>query len=68
VGLLAPHAARDSENRPLTAFLIRAFQQAGRYDEAMALIIEAADRFPDFTATYYGYYYRYTKGGEAFTA
>jgi tetratricopeptide (TPR) repeat protein len=68
VRLLSPLVAKFPENESLTAQLITALQQARQVDEAVALAKQAASRFPNLQAMYFGYYYRYTKGGAVLTA
>jgi tetratricopeptide (TPR) repeat protein len=68
VQFLFPIVTKFPENGPLTAQLIRALQEAGRMDEAVAIAKQAASRFPDLLVMYIGYYYRYTKGGVVLTA
>jgi tetratricopeptide (TPR) repeat protein len=68
VQLLSPLVEKFPDNEGLTAQLIRALQEAHQMDEAVTLAVQAAARFPDLQMMYFGYYYRYTKGGEVLTA
>ena len=68
VALLTPFVERTPDSGRLVSHLIMALQQAGRFAEAIALASRAAQRFPELRLMYQGYYYRYSKDGERFTA